>query len=114
MQRRLAAFDGKLCTVHVRTEAGGSWTRMLRLDDGAAIGALTSTCSDSLGSLVQSRSKKKTSAPLGLSYLTWLDTTTVALSPDDPRVERLPHPWRDTRLVLAPVVAGMGYLKRYW
>lgn len=114
VQSRLAAFDGKLCTVHVRTEPGGSWTRMLRLGDGAAIGALTPACSDSLGSLVQSRSKNKTSAPLGLAHLTWLDTTTVALPPEDPRVERLPYPWRDTGLVLAPVVAGMGYLKRYW
>lgn len=114
VQNRLGAFDGKLCRVHVRTRPGGSWTRMLQLDDGGAIGALSSTCSDSLGSLVSSRAKKKTGAPLGLSHLTWLDTTTVALSPDDPRVERLPHPWRDTRLVLAPVVAGMGYTKRYW
>jgi hypothetical protein len=114
VQDRLAAFDGKLCPVHVRTKAEGAWTRVLQLGDGAAIGALSSACVDSLGSLVTSRARKKTPPPLGLSHLTWLDTTTVALSPDDPRVERLPHPWRDTRLVLAPVVAGMGYLKRYW
>lgn len=114
VQERLAAFDGNLHPVNVRTKPEGSWTRVLRLEDGAAIGALSSACVDSLGSLVTSRARKKTSAPLGLSYLTWLDTTTVALSPDDPRVERMPHPWRDTRLVLAPVIAGMGYVKRYW
>jgi len=114
VQDRLSAFDGKLCPVHVHTRGGGPRTRVLQLGDGAAIGALSSACVDSLGSLVTGRAKKKMSAPLGLGHLTWLDTTTVALSPDDPRVERLPHPWRDTRLVLAPVVAGMGYLKRYW
>lgn len=114
IQDRLAAFDGKLCPVHVHTSAGGSWTRMLQLGDGATIGALSSACVDSLGSLVTSRARTKTTAPLGLGHLTWLDTTTVALSPGDPRVERLPHPWRETRLVLAPVIAGMGYMKRYW
>jgi hypothetical protein len=114
VQDRLAAFDGKLCPVHVHTRSEGSWTRMLQLGDGATIGALSSECVNSLGSLVTSRAKKKTSAPLGLGHLTWLDTTTVALSPNDPRVERLLHPWRETRLVLAPVIAGMGYLKRYW
>lgn len=115
VQDRLAAFDGELRPVHVRTRTEVSWTRVLQLDDDVAIGALSSACVDSLGSLVSSRAGKKTSAPMGLGYLTWIDTTTVALSPDDPRVERLPHPWRDTRLVLAPVIAGMGYVKnRYW
>lgn len=108
-QQRLASFDGKICPVHVLATPENAWVRMLRLDDQVAIGALSSACIDALGSIVQSRTKSRTSSPTWLRHLTWLDTTTVALSPDDPRVETLPHPWRDTRLVLAPVVAGMGY-----
>lgn len=114
VQARLVARGGVPCPVHVRTQPEEDWTRRLVLAKDETIGALSPACIESLGAFVSSRARRKFGAPLGIGHLTWLDTTTVALPIDDPRVARLPHPWRDTGLVLAPIVAGMGYFKRYW
>lgn len=114
IQQRLSGFDGRICSVTMTVPREGPEIGMLAIDDGTIIGSLSSICSKSLWSITTSCAKKKISPPRWLGYLTWLDTTTVALSPEDPDAERLPHPWRETRLVLAPVVAGMGYMKRYW
>ncbi|WP_437650318.1 UvrD-helicase domain-containing protein [Sorangium sp. So ce362] len=114
IQERLASFDGMLASVHVNTDRGGTWTRQLEIDDGKVIGALSHGCGDALRSVVSARARRRVSAPMRVGHLTWLDVTTVALGQDHSHVERLPFPWRDTRLVLAPVIAGMGFIKRYW
>lgn len=43
-----------------------------------------------------------------LRHLYQVDITTTALHPDHPAVDRLPEPWRTLRLILAPVVVGLG------
>jgi hypothetical protein len=114
IQQRLAAFDGQLHTVHVSTRAELDWTRRLELPGGDIVGALSQGCQESLRVLVSERARKKTKAPMSIGHLTWLDVTTVALSRDDARAEKLPFPWRETRMLLAPVVVGMGFIKKYW
>ncbi len=115
IQGRLAAFNGTFQSVHVRTNSEEtSWTRRLELDSGEVLGALSMGCVSSLKGIVTERAGRKKTAPLSMMFLTWIDVTTVAISADDARATRLPAPWRETRMLLAPVIAGMGRFKRYW
>jgi hypothetical protein len=43
-----------------------------------------------------------------ISHLYQLDTTTHAIRPDHPALDLLPEPWRTLRLIVAPVVVGLG------
>lgn len=43
-----------------------------------------------------------------LRHLYQIDLTTTALHPEHPAADRLPDPWRTLRLILAPVVVGLG------
>lgn len=115
LQARLAAFDGRLRTLHVKTIGKEtSWTRHLELETGEIVGALSRGGLESLQNVVSERAGKQKQAPLSMRFLTWLDVTTVAVRADDERALRLPAPWRETRLLLAPVIAGMGQFHRYW
>jgi hypothetical protein len=114
IQSRLASFEGTLSVTHVGTELEVGSTRMLRLPDGAVIGALSENAVRAAGAIVSERSKGKARAPLSMSYVTWLGVSTVALGADHPCVEQLAFPWRETRMMLAPIIGGMAHIKRYW
>lgn len=111
VQARLANFPGKLTAVRVHSDKELNWTRCIELEDGSRVGALSRDCVDALGELMK-RKNRKALPPLGVGHLTWLDVTTVAVHEGDPRAAQLARPWRETRLMLAPVVAGMGFIKR--
>lgn len=77
--------------------------------DGAGPMALTLLREDADRDLYDVLSRKglrRTSDEL--RHLYQLDITTTALHPDHPALDRLPEPWRTLRLVLAPVVVGLG------
>ena len=43
-----------------------------------------------------------------LHHIYWMDLTTVALRTDDLRLPEIAEPWRSLRLLLAPVLVGLG------
>lgn len=115
LQELLGSFDGQFQVVHVDTDSEWSWTRCLKVQpSGELVGTLSLDCVNSLQRVVSGRAHKDVNPPLKMAYLTWVDVTTIAVRADDPCLENLPSPWRETRMLLAPVVAGMGKIKRYW
>jgi hypothetical protein len=113
-QQALADFDGHVRNVHIQTE-GRNWTRRIVMDGERreVLGTLSRGCVDDLGEIVKQQ-RARTGAPLRIGYLSWMDVTTVAMHDDDTRLAQLEFPWNETRLWLAPVIAGMGYIKKYW
>ncbi len=113
-QQALADFDGHVRSVHIQTE-GRTWTRRIILEGERreVLGTLSRGCVDELGEIVKQQ-RARTGAPLRIGYLSWMDATTVAMHADDTRLAQIGFPWNETRLWLAPVIAGMGYIKKYW
>jgi hypothetical protein len=114
VQERLMRHDGAPRAVDVRTEMNGSWTRRLVVQgEDTCIGTLSVSGVEGIAGVIKYKSANA-SPPLSIRHLSWVDVTTVAVPLDHPRLDRVPRPWRDTRLWLAPVVVGMGYVHRYW
>ncbi|WNG30388.1 ATP-dependent helicase [Cystobacter fuscus] len=113
-QGALADFDGQVRTVHIQTEGRSSWTRRIILDgeERKLLGTLSKRCLEELGEIMKLQHAR--GAPLRIGFLSWMDVTTVAMHADDSRLSKLGFPWNETRLWLAPVIAGMGYIKKYW
>lgn len=111
-QALLAKPSGLAPVVNVATSGPPSWTRELRLREasgGPPIGAVSKACVDELGEILK-EANPFSHPPTWVGFLRWLDTTTSAIRAEDPRVGRLPEPWRTTRLWLTPIVVGLGLM----
>ena len=108
-QAILADFDGIPRDLRIRTNPNEQWRRELRLGDPAAppLSVLSRGCCDELRDVAQAV-RKAAKTPMGLDHVRWFDVTTTALPADHPMLVDLPEPWRTTRVMLAPVVAGLA------
>jgi hypothetical protein len=106
----LASFDGRPQTVVQWRTREHRWQPRLE-SKGELIGALSDHCANELDALVKQRGAGWHANYLG--HLTWIDVTTVAVTEDQATSLGLPFPFNEARMWLAPVIAGMGYMKRF-
>jgi hypothetical protein len=124
-QSALSRYEGKVTPLNVSTERearaeGRMWRRLLvpRRDAQPtptdAYGSLTESCVKDLGSIAKMAWGAAARPPLALSFVWWIDLTTVAVGAEDPRLSRvsLPEPWSTTRIWLAPVVMSLAVAYR--
>ena len=110
LQSALVSFDGTPAKVRVRASGSHGWTRLVELDGKqVVIGTLTRHCAEELNDLARARLGKWATF---IVHLWWIDVVATVAGVDDARVDDLPAPWRHTRLWLAPVVVGMGFIAR--
>lgn len=114
-QQWMRNFDGAPRPVTaLRRE--GRWATAWDLHDASGLDAegdsprilsvLNEQADRDLFDVLSKKRLRRTSAEL--RHLYQLDVTSAALRPDHPALDRLPEPWRTLRLILAPVVVGLG------
>lgn len=125
-QSALSRYGGNAVALNVSTKKdpgaeGRQWRRLLvpRKDTEPspgtdAYGSLTESCVNDLAVIARAAWGPATKPPLWLSYVWWIDLTSVAVSAEDPRLSRisLPEPWSTTRIWLAPVVMSLAVAYR--
>lgn len=118
IQKMLAAHDGKLKNVGIRSRSSESgWLKELVLEppkpgdairESIVLGRPTKEFEDSSLAIARRAWGARAHTPPRIDHLWWVDLTTVAIHAENPATESLPLPWRKTRLWLAPVIVGLG------
>lgn len=117
-QDALATYNGDALKVLVHTDKAHNYTQRLLVDTGDwanagdYLGALSLNCKQEVWDIVK-RTRVGKYSPTYMPMLRWFDVTTVGFSRDNDRVHEMPHPICESRLCLAPVVIGMGFVKKF-
>ncbi len=116
-QQALARFDGSIIDLNGAYDPDDQfrWKFWPSSPDGGSstvIATLRPSFNYDLWQTMTGSDGTKLSPGREMRWIRWFDLTSVGLSADSEALSRLPEPFRSTRLVLAPVISGMGLVAR--
>lgn len=106
----LREFDGSIRSLTASLcREGTTWWWSCKHPEGfddRVVAVLDGRVNSAFFDVVHTKGFRKTSGEA--HHLYWLDLGTVAIPADHPLLPQIPHPWRTTRVLLAPIVVGLG------
>jgi hypothetical protein len=113
-QAVLAGFDGVPLSCAIRARKGAGWKRFLETagatDATPPLAAMSEDFDEALWGI--SKSAKMGAAPNFIAHARWFDLATAAVPASSEALDQIPRPWSRTRLVLMPVLCGLGLANR--